>query len=312
MRSSIRYLAITAVIPTLLAVCAAKDLEISDLVKKNLESIGTDSARATVKSRVTQGPVRLVYLTGGAGMLDGKQVVASEGNKMVVLLKLLNPKYHGERFISDGEKTSVTQISPGAYSPFGEFVMVHDEILREGLLGGTLSTNWALAHLNERHAKLRYEGLKKVGEVELHRVDYAPAKHSDLEIKLYFELDTFRHVLTTYSMTISPKIATTDDQTARQRPGYYQVEERFGDFKQTDGLQLPSRWVLRFSKDDPPISSNPDSSPPQARYSNSHSTTRNLTRSPLSAPRTYTIQFDTIEAEVSHTQTLDPKNFEIN
>jgi hypothetical protein len=232
MRSFLRYLAIAAVIPAMLAVCAAKNIEVSELVKKNLESIGTDSARAAVKSRVTQGPVRFVYLTGGAGTLDGKQVIASEGDKMVVLLKLPNPKYHGERFVSDGQGTLVAQISPGAYSPFGEFVLVHDEILREGLLGGTLSTTWALAHLEERHAKLRYEGLKKVGEVELHCVDYVPTKHSDLEIKLYFEPDTFRHVLTTYSMTISPKIATTDDQTARQRPGYYQVEERFGDFKQ--------------------------------------------------------------------------------
>ena len=29
------------------------------------------------------------------------------------------------------------------------------------------------------------------------------------------------------------------------------------------------------------------------------------------ALQVYTIQFDTIEGEVSHTQTLDPKNFEV-
>jgi hypothetical protein len=304
-----RTLAVVVAMAAMFSVSAAKDeLQVSDLVKKNLESIGTDSARASVKSRVTQGPARLVYLTGPAGTLDGKQVVASEGNKMVVLLKLLNPKYHGERFVSDGQRTSVAQVSPGAYSPFGEFVMVHDEILREGLLGGTLSTSWALAHLDERHAKLRYEGLKKIGGVDLHRMDYVPAKHSDLEIKLYFEPGTFRHVLTTYSMTISPKIASTDDQTARQRPAYYQLEERFGDFKQTDGLQLPSRWVLRFSKDDQPIPTYPSGPAPQF---NSKYGSRNLTISPLSALQVYTILFDTIETEVSHTQTLDPKNFEI-
>jgi hypothetical protein len=309
-----RTLAVVVAMAAMLSVSAAKDeLQVSDLVKKNLESIGTDSARAAAKSRVTQGPVRLTYLTGGAGTLDGKQVLASEGSKMVVLLKLLNPKYHGEPFVSDGQRTSVAQVSPGIYSPFGEFVMVHDEILKEGLLGGTLSTSWALAHLDERHANLRYEGLKKIGGVELHCVDYAPARHSDLEIKLYFEPGTFRHVLTTYSMTISPKIATTDDQTARQRPAYYQLEERFGDFKQTDGLQLPSRWVLRFSKDDPPFATNPGGSPPEVAANNGPRSLGggHLTRSPLSAPQVYTIQFDTIDTEVSHTQTLDPKNFEV-
>jgi hypothetical protein len=109
-----RSLAVFAALVTMFSVSVAKDeLQVGDLVKKNLESIGTDSARAAVKSRVTQGPARLVYLTGPAGTLDGKQVVASEGNKMVVLLKLLNPKYHGERFVSDGQRTSVAQVSPG-------------------------------------------------------------------------------------------------------------------------------------------------------------------------------------------------------
>lgn len=298
-------LVITAVVLMSLSICAAKDIDVGDLVKKNLESIGTASARAAVKSRVTQGPVRLAGVTGPAGTLDGKQVIASEGTKVVILLKLMNANFHGERFVSDGQKTLVAQIRPGAYSPFGEFVLVHDEILKEGLLGGALSTGWALAHLEEHHSKLRYEGLKKVGDVELHRVDYAPSKHSDLEIKLYFEPETFRHVLTTYSMTISPQMATTDDQTARQRPGYYRIEERFGDFKVIDGLQLPRRWVLRFTKDDPPFSSNPNSGPPQVTGGGT------FTVSPLSAPQVYTIQFDSIEAEISHSQTLDPKNFEV-
>ena len=305
MRSSILPLLLTAVILTSLPVCAGKDLDVSDLVKKHLDSIGTESARAAAKSRVTQGPLRLMGLIGPAGSLDGKQVIASEGNKFVLLLKLANPSYHGERFVSDGQKTSVAQMKPGTYSPFGEFVLVHDEILKEGLLAGTLTTSWALAHIEERHAKLHYAGLRKVGDVQLHCVDYLPSKRSDLEVKLYFEPETFRHVLTTYSMTINPVMATTDDQTARQRPGYYEIEERFGDFKQTDGLLLPRRWVLRFTKDDPPFAQNPNSGPAQVVGGGT------FTASPLSATQVYKIQFDSIESEISHTQTLDPKNFEV-
>jgi hypothetical protein len=312
MRSSIRPLLLTvAVTLTSLSICTAKDLDVNDLVKKNLDSIGPESARASVKSCLIQGSTRLVYLTGEAGAFDGKQVLASEGNKEVLLLKLMNSKYHGERFVSNGQKTSIAQLSPGIYSPLGEFVMVHDEVLKEGLLSGTLSTNWALAHLEERQAKLRYAGLRKVGNVQLHQVDYQPNKRSDLEIKLYFEPDTFRHVLTTYSMTVNPLTASRSDQ-ARQRPGYYEMEEHFGDFKQIDGLQLPSRWVLRFSKDDPTSATIPSLAPAQRLTADGgRRAMHNTTTSPLSARSAYTIQFETIEASVSHTQSLDPRNFEV-
>lgn len=203
-------------------------------------------------------------------------------------MKLPNPVYHGERFVSDGKKTSVAELIPGVFSPLGVFVRVHDEILKEGLLGGTLSTNWALVHLDERHPKLHYKGLKKVNGVELHLLEYVPAKHSDLEINLYFEPETFRHVLTTYSMTINPQIAASETATAREKPAYYQMEERFGDFKQSDNLQLPGRWILRFSTD-----------------------TQSDPTHPGFGEYVYSIEYDTRGIAISHNGTLDPKNFEV-
>ena len=265
-----------------------KDLDISDLVKKSLDSIGTEKTRSEMKSSVAQGGLHYVVLTGAVGTQDGKLVLASEENRMVALLKLPNPIYHGERFITDGKKTSVSELTPGIYSRLGEFVRIHDEILKEGLLGGVLSTNWALLHLEERHAKLKYRGLKKVSGVDLHRVEYLPDKRSDLEIDLYFETETFRHVLTTYSMTIGPQIAASETATARQKPAYYELEERFGEFKQFDNMQLPSRWILRFSTD--------------AQSDPTH---------PGFGEQIYTIQYDAHGIAVSHNVTLDPKNFEV-
>jgi hypothetical protein len=288
MRLLMRSLAILIALAASLAVSAAKDLQVNDLVQKSLDSIGTEHARAGVKDCVAQGALHFVMITGGVGFQDGKQVLASEGDKMVLLLKLPNPIYHGERFISDGKKTSVAELIPGTFSHLGEFVHVHDEVLKEGLLGGTLSSNWALAHLDERHAKLHYKGLKKVNGVELHRVEYVPAKHTDLEIELYFEPETFRHVLTTYSMTISPQLAASETGTAREKPAYYQMEERFGDFKQTDNLQLPGRWILRFSTD--------------AMRDPTH---------PGFGEQIYTIEFDARGIAISHNVALDSKNFEI-
>jgi hypothetical protein len=219
----------------------------SDLVKQHLNSIGTEQARAAVKSRATEGTVTFEIQNSNSGKLDGKEVFVSDGSKFVSLLKLPNPNYHGERFVSDGKKALIAQVKPGTWSKMGEFVMVHNEIVTEGLWGGTLSTGWALMHLDERSAKLQDRGVKKINGRDLRRLDYSPKKHSDLEIQLYFEPDTFRHVMTVYSLTISPQMGTSDIATARQQETRYRLEERFADFKSADGLTLPQRWTIEFT-----------------------------------------------------------------
>ncbi len=128
---------------------------------------------------------------------------------------------------------------------------IQDRIIREGLWGGVLSTNWALLYAEQRRAKLSYEGLKKVNGQELDELYYTPAKHSDLRISLYFEPETFRHAMTVYSLTISPQISTSDIETAGQKETTYRLEERFSEFKTFDGLALPTRWEVQFAEDIP-------------------------------------------------------------
>jgi hypothetical protein len=265
---------------------AKDDMSVGELVKKHVNSIGTEQARAGVKSRVVQGSLRFHILTGGAGYQDGKQVLVSEGNKLVSLLKLPNPSYHGERFVSDGRNTEEAQIRPGVWSELGDFVRVHNEILTEGLWGGSLSTAWAIANLEDRHANLHYDGLKKMDGRELHRLTYKPSKGSDLEIQLYFDPDTFRHVLTTYSLTISPHIGRTDASTAGAQFTRYLLEERFSDFKEVDKLTLPGRWDLKFNYDVPLGTS-------------------------MVASHSAQIEFESTETDVANNIPVDPKNFEV-
>jgi hypothetical protein len=243
-----RFLAVFVAIVAMLSVSQAKDdSQISDLVKQHLNSIGAEQARAAVKSRATEGTLSFQVENASAQHQDGKEVLVSEGDKLVSLLKLPNPDYHGERFVSDGKKTLIAQVKPGTWSRLGDFVMVHNEILTEGLWGGTLSTAWALSHLDERLAKLQDRGLKKVNGRELREVDYSPKKRSDLEIQLYFEPDTFRHVMTVYSLTIGAQMGRSDIATARQQETRYRLEERFADFKSADGLTLPQHWTIEFT-----------------------------------------------------------------
>jgi hypothetical protein len=243
-----RFLALFFLVTALLSVSFAKDdAQVADLVKQHLNSIAPDQARTAVKSRASEGTVRFQVQNSSSGYQDGKEVFVSDGGKFVSLLKLPNPNYHGERFVSDGKKTLIAQVKPGAWSRLGDFVRVHNEILTEGLWGGALSTGWALAHLDERNAKLQDRGVKKIDGRELRRIDYAPKKHTDLDIQLYFEAATFRHVMTVYTLTISPQMGTSDIATARQQETRYRLEERFADFKSVDGFTLPEKWTIEFT-----------------------------------------------------------------
>lgn len=279
--------AIVCAVALLCSTSFAKDeMPVAELVKKHLDSIGTEQARAAVKSRVAQGALRFHVLTGGAGYQDGKEVLVSEGNKIVSLLKLPNPGYHGERFVCDGRETEEAQIKPGVWSELGEFLRVHNEILTEGLWGGTLSTAWPLANLEDRHASLHDDGIKKVDGRDLHRVTYKPAKGSDLEIQLYFEPETSRHVKTTYSLTISPRMGRTDAATAGTQFTRYYLEERFSDFKESDGLMLPRSWNVKFNYDVPVGTS-------------------------IVASHASQTEYESTAIDISHNVSLDPKNFEV-
>ncbi|MGP0017800.1 MAG: hypothetical protein ACLPHP_04460 [Candidatus Sulfotelmatobacter sp.] len=295
MRSLIVLVAFAAMLP----VCAAKDeFQAGDFVNQHLNSIGPEPARAAVKNRGVGGTVSFQILTGGSGREDGKQILVSEGDKLVSLLQLPNHRYPGERFVSDGKKAFIAETQASVYSAVGEFFMAHSEILTEGLWGGTLSTAWALARLDKRLAKLEDHGLKKVDGRELHRVDYLPKKPSDLQIELYFEPDTFRHVMTVYSFTTDPSMTHNRTENERQSVLHSRLEERFADFKSIDNLALPSRWTIQFSSDRP-------------GGLTGFSGNRNAPLSNAQASPTQIYQFDVTETSLSHNISIDPKNFEL-
>jgi hypothetical protein len=249
-----------------------------ELVALHLDSIASPTVRAGLKTRVAQAPVHYTILVGGAGVLDGKAQIASDGKKLVFMMKLPNNEYHGEQFVFDGEKDKVAfSTAQQARSAFGSFVFVQDAVIREGLLGGVLTTAWPLLNLDERKAKLSFDGLKKIDGQELYDVRYRPHKNSDLEIHLYFDPETYRHVETTYSYsttqslvgessaaaagltpvtTGSPGIGkgvnpgpSPETTQARLNPNRYRLTEKFSDFKTVDGVTLPTQDDIQFSQE---------------------------------------------------------------
>jgi hypothetical protein len=256
----------------------AADQKPEEIVAKHLDSIGTAQARSAAVSRVVEGKAEFKMLVGGGGTLDGKSVLVSQGDKVQLMMKFPNNDYRGEQFISDGDHTQVAATTSNhTRSNLGEFVRVQDVMLREGLLGGVLSKAWPLANLDEHKAKLSYAGMKKMDGKQLIELRYKPKKSSDLDISLYFDPDTYHHVMTVYSYSqrgglghineqISNAVPTGDTlpgdlptggvvpessetRTARQQETRYRLEERFSDFQTDKGLTLPQRYTIHFSQE---------------------------------------------------------------
>jgi len=235
--------------------CFAKDPEFKaeDVVARHLDSIGTAQARAAARSRLAQGTCGMNVIVGGGGGLSGDALLVSLDRKANLTLKFPSTQYPGEQFVVDGNRVAVAQTGPNTRSSLGDFVYRHNEILKEGLLGGTLFTSWSLLDLPSRQPRLKYEGLKRVNDRQLHVIRYQPRKSSDeFSILLYFEPGTFRHVMTAYSYTVPASMSMR--QTAeRRRPDAhadqvrYRLEESFSDFRTVDGLTLPRSWKLRYT-----------------------------------------------------------------
>ena len=226
----------------------ASDLKPEQIVAKHLESIGPAQTRQGLKSRVIQGAATYRIIQGGSGAIDGKYVFASEGSKSNILLKINASSYHGEQFICDGNRMSVASTwSDKTRSEFGDFVLAQDIVLKDNLLGGVWSSGWPLLDIEGRKPKLHVEGVKKVDGQEMLVLRYQPKRSTDLEIKMYFDPQTYRHLKTVYSVEPPKDMEGGELAQAQKQTKRYSIDERFSDFQAVDGLTLPTHYDLRFS-----------------------------------------------------------------
>ena len=126
------------------------------------------------------------------------------------------------------------------------FLSAHSEIVRDGLLGGSLSSIWVL--LDERRSsRLRLDRKKKVEGRDAYVLEYSPAGMSDVDIKIYFDAETFRHVRTEYSQTLSAAQGLTPNASVHQNEARHQLTEDFIEFSEEGGLTLPHLYKLRLT-----------------------------------------------------------------
>jgi len=228
---------------------AADKLKPAEVIAKHLNSIGTEKARQAVKTRIIAGTAQVVFRTAPVGQTYGRAVLASEGLKNLIGMSFYSPVYPREQFGFNGSNFIAAFVTPGVRSSLGSFLMNHDLIFKEGLMGGALSTAWPLLDLTTREAKLEYAGLKKIGYRPAHELKYQPPRTGDLQISIFFDEDTFEHVRTEYRLVMAAPMGNRSYSNVQERESRYALIEEFSRFNFEQELNLPHLYKIHFSAD---------------------------------------------------------------
>ena len=230
----------------------AAKLKISDLVASHRQAIGPFEALERRTSTAAVGKVNLKLLVGGSGQLEGSALLGSEAERQVFLFEFGTRDYKKDHFVVRGNDWEVAFVSPGARSVLGDFIFTHEQLVTKGPFGGIFSSKWPLLGEDasgEKPKFLKYRGLKKVDGQRLHAVDYRLRGASDVSIRFFFDSETFQHVSTRYFVEIQAGLGATPEASARLRNTRITLEETFGNFKEVEGLSLPTAWTIRYSRE---------------------------------------------------------------
>lgn len=220
-----------------------------ELVNRHLESIGTSEARASAKTRIIAGSSLVIFRTPPPGQAVGKAVLASEGARSLIAFAFPSPVYPREQLLFNGNNFNAAFVTPGVRSVLGNFLMTHALVFKEGLMGGTLSSAWPLADLNTRKPQLEYVGTRKIGDRTVHQLKYSPRGGSDLQIRMFFDQDSYRHVRTEYERVIPAPTGSVEYSNIQEREIRYKMVEEFSAFKQESGLILPHTYKITLTVD---------------------------------------------------------------
>ena len=242
---------LAAFVLTLTAVsfASAQKLKAEDVVARNLESIGTPEARAAAKSLIAVGNGTAKFLSNADLQSPGRIVIASEGTKFFfgINLESTTNRFADELYTFDGNTSSVGLPRQGNRSALGLFVQSNKMTIEQGLLGGTLSTAWVIANISENKGKLSFDGLKKVDGKEAYVLGYSKKGGGDVDVSLYFDKETFRHIRTEYKRMSSAGIGLRPEDSTKYDETRFKLVEEFGDFRAESGLTLPHSYRIVYS-----------------------------------------------------------------
>ncbi len=224
----------------------AQKMKAEDVIAKHLDSIGTNAPRAATKSQIVVGDAQIKFITRKTTPVVGRIVIAAAGEKNFWGMNLNSTDYPSEKFSYDGNKAKVAFTRTGFRSILGNFVLSNNALIKDGLLGGTLSHSWSMLNTANNKAKISFDGTKKVAGKEAYVLGYSPKGGSDVDIKLYFDKETFRHIRTEYKRVSSAGIGASPEASSRYSENRITLTEDFSDFKPEGNITLPHGYRISY------------------------------------------------------------------
>lgn len=221
-----------------------------DIVAKHLDSIGTAETLAAANNRLFEGKSQARVTQSSIITVQGKSLLAStaDSNLIQMMFEAVSASdYSREQISFDGKKLNIPFNTESQRSALGDFVFNYPEIVKQSLLGGTLFSSWALTNKENKLSKLQYVGKDKIAGKQVVVLRVLPRGGSSLNIKLYFDAQTFRHLRTVYYRIFTPQGVISDDVSWRQSETRYELVEDFSDYKQINGLNLPTAYKITYT-----------------------------------------------------------------
>jgi outer membrane lipoprotein-sorting protein len=225
---------------------AQEKLKAEEIVEKHLAAVASTEKRSGIRSIVAAGEVRVENIAQKNQQGVGRFVMASEGPKMYIGMRLNAADYQQEKMVFDGQKLDVA-MAQGSRSLLGSFIHSNSGVLSNGLFSGVLSTGWILSGAAQRGAKITAAGIKKVDGKEAYVLRVTPKGSNDLDISMFFDQQTFQHIRTEYRRGVSANIGVTVDDSARQSETRLKVTEEFSDHKEYQGVVFPTKYRIHYS-----------------------------------------------------------------
>jgi hypothetical protein len=233
------------------ALMAATKPTAEDIIKQHREEGLNSAVLPAGQVREVRGSAQLTTPAKAVGALAGSFHVTSTAGSSRVTLQFKTDLYEGETWATDGQNVEIGFAQPrtSSRSALGIFLSVNTPIVVEGLLGGVLNARWPLLDVAGRGAKVSYEGLKKLGGRELHRLRYRASQHQGpLDVLIFLEPDTYRHIATVYTTSQAQGMGQTPESSSQQQDLVFRLEEWFSDFERFGAITIPKAWTLHYER----------------------------------------------------------------
>lgn len=222
-------------------------ISVEDIISKHLNSIGSAETRAAVKTRVLEGKVQARTTQILNSLIKGKTILASDDDRIALQMSFNFIDYTGENINFDGKTVNAGFATTDRRSALGDFTYSYKEIIKYGFFGGALSSSWFLFNKDKKIDKLTYEGKEKIGDREVYVLRAVPRNGTALNIKLYFDAQSFRHLRARYYLSESRSPLVSSEVSSRQAETRYLLIEDYSDFKSISDLTLPTTYKITYT-----------------------------------------------------------------